>query len=91
MRYEIETSAYAQEAQGTKKKDATKIGIPAAGGAVIGAIAGGKKGAAIGGAIGGGAGTAAVLATRGDEVELPVGGRISVRLTAPLIVRVPAG
>jgi hypothetical protein len=89
--YEITTSSYAQEARGTKKKDAAKIGIPAAGGAVIGAIAGGKKGAAIGGAVGGGAGTAAVLSTRGEEVELPAGGRISVRLTAPLTVRVPAG
>ncbi|TAK16716.1 MAG: hypothetical protein EPO35_04785, partial [Acidobacteria bacterium] len=40
----------------TKGQDAAKIGIPAAGGAIIGAILGGKKGAVIGTVIGGGAG-----------------------------------
>ena len=65
-----------------------KIGAPAAGGAIIGAIAGGKKGAAIGTAVGGGAGTAVVLSTRGEEVHLPKGSALSVKLTEPLTVRV---
>ncbi|MBN2320377.1 MAG: TrbI/VirB10 family protein [Acidobacteria bacterium] len=67
--YPIETEVLSFEAEATKQKDATKVGIGAGLGAVIGAIAGGGKGAAIGAAAGAGAGTATVLATRGDELE----------------------
>lgn len=90
-RHEISTATITREAQPTKKKDATKIGIGAGAGAVIGGIVGGGGGAAKGAAIGGGAGTAAVLATRGDEVHLGVGTPLSVKLTAPLTIRVPTG
>jgi len=69
--YPIQTEILSFEAESTKKKDATKIGVGTGIGAVVGAIAGGGKGAAIGAAIGGGAGTATVLATRGDELEFP--------------------
>lgn len=88
-RHEISTATITREAKPTKKKDATKIGIGAGAGAVIGGIVGGGSGAAKGAAIGGGAGTAAVLATRGDEVRLPAGTPLSVKLTAPLTIRVP--
>ncbi|MBK5298804.1 MAG: hypothetical protein JJE40_16740, partial [Vicinamibacteria bacterium] len=60
-RYDIRTSSVARQAEGTKKKDATKIGIGAGAGAVVGAIVGGGKGAAVGTAVGGGAGTGMVL------------------------------
>lgn len=80
---------WAMTAPDTKKEDAMKIGVPAAGGAVLGAIIGGKKGAAIGAGVGGGAGTAAVLMTPGDEVVLPAGRTLSVDLDAPVEVRVP--
>jgi hypothetical protein len=86
--HDIATSAYAQEARGTKSKDAKKIGIGAAAGAVIGGIAGGGKGAAIGAGVGGGAGTGVVMATRGEEVRLEAGTPVSVTLTQPLTVRV---
>ena len=85
----IRTGTIVRVAPATKKKDATKIGIGAGAGALIGGIVGGGSGAAKGAAIGGGAGTGAVLATRGDEVRLPTGTALSVRLTAPLTVRVP--
>ena len=84
----IATAAISRQAQGTKGKDAGKIGIGAGAGAVIGAIAGGGKGAAIGATVGGAAGTGVVLATRGDEVELPAGTALSTTLTGPLVVRV---
>lgn len=87
-RIDMRTATVAREARATKAKDAKKIGIPAAGGAIIGAIIGGGKGSAIGTAVGGGAGTAAVLTTRGEEVRLPEGTAISVRLSEPLTVRV---
>jgi hypothetical protein len=76
-------------APATKKQDAEKIGIPAAGGAGIGALVGGKEGAAIGAAVGGGAGTAVVLSTRGKEVSLPHGSVLSLRLQRAVTVRVP--
>lgn len=85
----ITSGTVTRVAPATKKKDATKIGIGAGAGAVIGGIVGGGSGAAKGAAIGGGAGTGAVLATRGDEVRLPAGTPLTVRLTAPLTVRVP--
>jgi hypothetical protein len=88
QRYEISTSGIGRTAPGTKKEDALKIGVPAAGGAVIGAIVGGKKGAAIGTAVGGGGGTAVVMSTRGKEVSLPRGAALTLKLTEPLTVRI---
>jgi hypothetical protein len=85
----IRTATVTRVAPGTKKKDAAKIGAGAAGGAIIGGLIGGGDGAAKGAAVGGGAGTAVVLSTRGKEVRLGVGADLSVRLTAPLTVRVP--
>ena len=84
--YRMETRSWVAVAPATKKKDALTIGIPAAGGAVIGALVDGKKGAAIGSAVGGGAGTAVVLTTRGKDVRVNRGAVLSVRLTSPLTV-----
>lgn len=89
-RYRMTTRAWAREARGTKKKDAAKIAVPGAVGGVVGAIVGGKKGAAIGATVGAGGGTAVVLSTAGENVRLPRGSTVLVRLSAPLTVRVPA-
>ena len=48
--YPLRTAILSFEAESTKNKDATKVGVGAGLGAVIGAIAGGGKGAAIGAA-----------------------------------------
>jgi len=65
--------------------EAKKIGIGAGLGTVLGAVLGGKKGAAIGAAVGGGG---SILATEGNEVELPRGTILYLRvdrdLTLPL-------
>jgi hypothetical protein len=87
-RVAIRTSSVSRIAPATKGQDALKIGIPAAGGAIIGALAGGKKGAAIGAAAGGGGGTAVVLSTRGKEVRLGRGYATSVRLLEPVTLRI---
>jgi hypothetical protein len=79
---------FSRQASATKSEDATKIGIGAGAGAVIGGLLGGKKGAAEGAAVGGGAGTGLVLATKGEEVRFPSGTDVSIRLAAPLTVRV---
>jgi hypothetical protein len=88
-RLDIRTNVISREAPGTKKQDAAKIGIPAAGGAVIGGIVGGGDGAAKGAVIGGAAGTGVVLSTRGKEVRFGPGADFSVKLAAPLTVRAP--
>ena len=85
--YRMNTNTWAREARGTKKKDAVKIAVPGAVGGVVGAIVGGKKGAAIGAGVGAGAGTGVVLATAGENVHLPRGSTLLVRLSAPLTVR----
>ncbi len=84
-RYQIQTARISRQAAASTKSDVKKGGIGAGVGAVVGGIAGGGKGAAIGGVIGG-AGT--VMATRGNEVQLPPGTTLSTRLTSPLEVRV---
>lgn len=76
-------------APATKREDAAKIAIPAAGGAIIGAIIGGKKGAAVGTAVGGGGGAAVVLSTSGDEAALARGAVLTLRIEQPVEVRVP--
>ena len=86
--YRLQTRSWVAVAPATKKKDALTVGIPAAGGAVIGALLDGKKGAGIGAAVGGGAGTAAVLTTRGKDVRVGRGAALNVRLTAPLTIDV---
>ena len=89
-RYTFHAGAVARTAQATKKRDAMEIGIPAAGGAVIGGLLGGKKGAVIGGAAAGGAGTAVVMNQRGKEVRIGKGAALTLKLTEPLTVRVKA-
>jgi hypothetical protein len=85
--YPIQTDIVSIEAESTKGKDATKVGIGAGLGAVIGAIAGGGKGAAIGGAVGAGAGGATVLATRGKEVELEAEHQMNFELKRDVRIR----
>jgi hypothetical protein len=87
-RVAIQTGVISREAAATKKQDAAKIGGGAAGGAIIGGILGGGDGAAKGAAIGGAAGTGVVLSTRGKEVRLGPGAPVTVKLTAPVTLRV---
>ena len=84
----MSTAQISRLAPATKEKDALKIVAPAAAGAVIGRIAGGKDAAAKGAVIGGAGGTAYVLSTRGKDVRLGRGANLSVKLTAPLTLRV---
>jgi hypothetical protein len=87
--YRIDTAPVGRTARATTRNDALEIGVPAAAGAAIGALAGGDKGALAGAAIGAGGGTAVVLSTRGREVRVPKGAALTLRLTAPVTIRVP--
>jgi hypothetical protein len=79
--HSIGTKALDITAQNSHKRDAAIIGIGAGAGAIVGGIADGGKGAGIGALIGGATGTGAVLTTRGKEVELGAGARVTVVLT----------
>jgi hypothetical protein len=82
--FRIDATGFDVTAGSSAGKDAKIAGGAAAGGVVIGAIAGGGSGAAKGGLIGGALGGAAVLATRGKEVELPAGSRYKIELRKSL-------
>jgi hypothetical protein len=77
------TMTQALEAGGYKE-DAEKIGAGAAVGAVLGGLLGGVKGAITGILIGGGG---VVAATEGENVDLPEGTVLRMRLDSPLAVR----
>ncbi|MEO5761018.1 MAG: hypothetical protein ABIR28_01785 [Vicinamibacteria bacterium] len=59
-------------------------GLGALIGGVLGGIIDGKKGALIGAAVGAGGG---VLASKGDDVELPEGTIVTIRLDGPVMAR----
>jgi hypothetical protein len=84
--HRIQTAPVMIEAEGSTKKDVKKGGVGAGLGAIVGGIAGGGTGAAIG-AVAGGAG--AVLATKGDEVQVSSGTIVPVLVQQGLTVRVP--
>lgn len=86
QRVRLQTESFTRKAEGTVKKDATKIGIGAGLGAAIGAVIGGGKGATIGAATGGAAGTGAVLGTRGEAAEIPAETRMTFRLSEAITV-----
>ena len=84
--HRIQTARVTREAAQKKSDDVKKGGVGAGIGAIVGGVAGGGGGAAIG-AVAGGAG--AVLATKGQEVEIPPGTVVSALLQSALTVRVP--
>jgi len=64
-------------------RTAGKAGLGAVLGGVLGSILGGGKGAVVGVILGG---TGAVVGTKGDEVDLPAGTVLTVRLEQPLVI-----
>jgi hypothetical protein len=84
----IRTDAIYREGDSPGSESAKKIGVGAAGGAILGAILGGGKGAAIGGAAGAAGGTAVVMAGDRNAATLPAGTIVTVRLTDPVTVDV---
>ena len=75
------------------KKDAAIIGGSAAGGALLGRALDRDdeaKGTLVGGLIGGAAGTAVAAGTKGEEINLPSGTRLTVHLQGPVAVRIAA-
>lgn len=78
------------QAESATHGDVEKIAAGGVLGAIIGGISGGGKGAAIGAGAGAGAGTVLMLATKGDEVELAAGQRLTVTMTSSTSIQVLA-
>jgi hypothetical protein len=78
------------QAASATHSDVEKIAAGGILGAIIGGITKGGKGAAIGAGAGAGAGTILMLATKGDEVELEAGQRLTVQMTSATSVQVLA-
>jgi hypothetical protein len=87
-RLPVTTETVYREGQAPTNSSAAKIGGGAVGGAILGAILGGAKGAAIGATAGAGGGVAVVEAGDRQEVTLPAGSPMTVRLITPLTVTV---
>jgi hypothetical protein len=79
-RVDIQSRVVSIDEGGIDKK---RAGLGAVLGGVLGAVLDGKQGAIIGAVLGGGG---AVVATRGDDVELPAGTVLTLRLDRPLNV-----
>ena len=87
-RLPMSTETILREGQAPGNSSAAKIGGGAIGGAILGAILGGAKGAAIGATAGAGGGVAAVEVSDRQEVTLPAGSPMTVKLLTPLTVTV---
>ena len=85
-RLAMSTETIYREGKAPGNRSAAKIGGGTIGGAILGAILGGAKGAAIGATAGAGGGVAAVELGDRQEVSLPAGSPMTVRLLTPLTV-----
>jgi hypothetical protein len=83
-RMDIHTRVISIKEDLDKGDTAKKAGMGALLGAVLGQVVGGTKGALIGLVVGGGG---AIAASKGDDVELPEGAVLTLRLERPLTVR----
>lgn len=81
VRMDIRSHVISVSASRSDDHDARNAGLGAILGGVIGGIIDGKKGFVIGAAVGAGGG---LLASQGDDVELPGGSMVTIRLDAPL-------
>ena len=87
-RLPMSTETIYRDGEAPGNSSAAKIGGGAIGGAILGAILGGAKGAAIGATAGAGGGVAAVEVGDRQDVTLPAGSPMTVRLLTPLTVTV---
>jgi hypothetical protein len=89
-RYGISAVPLTLQAASSTRGDVEKIAAGGVLGAIVGAIADGGKGAAIGAGAGAGAGTIVMLATKGDDLVLSPGQKLSVVTTGATSVQVAA-
>lgn len=77
----VDNEGAVRDDESQTNKTITRTTIGTAVGAIIGAIAGGGKGAAIGAVIGAGAGAGSVYVQGRNDLQLPVGTEVTIRVT----------
>ena len=83
------SAAMSSVAAKSGKKTAGIIGGSAAGGALLGKVLGGKtKNAAVGSVVGAAVGTGIAASTRGQDVELPAGSPLTIKLDQPITIAI---
>lgn len=76
------------EGKGDSKETALEIGGGAVAGGIVGGVLGGKKDIAKGAAAGAVVGTGVAIATKGNQIVLPVGQKLNVKVTEATTVTV---
>jgi hypothetical protein len=87
-RVPIQTEALSREGSSPGNEATAKVGAGAVIGGLIGGLIGGKKGAAVGASAGAAGGSAAVAAGDRNDVTLPAGTALTVKLTAPVTLTI---
>ena len=82
--YAISAVPLRLEGKGDAKESAIEIGGGAVAGGILGGVLGGKDDIAKGAAAGAIVGTGVAVATKGDQIVLPVGQKIQVTLNEPV-------
>jgi len=83
------SATVSEVASGSGKKTAGIIGGSAAGGALLGKVLGGRgKNAAVGTLLGGAIGAGVAAGTKGQDVDLPAGSPLALKLDQPLTISV---
>ena len=85
-RHDIATAAFHLTGRNDAAKSAAQIGGGAVAGGLVGRVLGGKGGTVPGAVLGAAIGTGVAIQSQGDELVLPAGQRLRVRLTAPVTV-----
>lgn len=87
--YPIVCEPFRLEGKGDTKESVLEIGGGAVAGGVVGGLLGGKDDIAKGAAVGAVLGTGVAVATKGDQIVLPAGQKLSVKLTDGVVVTLP--
>ena len=85
-RHEISAEAFQVEGRNDAAKSALEIGGGAVAGGVVGRVLGGKGATLPGALLGAVIGSGVAIQSNGDELLLPAGQRLRVRLSAPVTV-----
>ena len=84
--YPITAAPLRMKGKGDAKKSALEIGGGAVAGGIVGGVLGGKKDIGKGAAAGAVVGTGVAVATKGNQIVLPAGKKITVTLSEPILV-----
>jgi hypothetical protein len=85
-RHAISADPFRVRGQNDAAQSAAAIGGGAVAGGILGRVIGGKGGAFKGAVVGAAIGTGVAVATEGDQLVLPAGQKLRIRLSAPVTV-----